>query len=240
MRVAIVIQARLDSQRLPKKILAEVDGLPMLAQLHKRMKASKRATAVIVACPVKDQAEIERATGLHCYGGPEQDLLTRLLGAAEMLEADMMVRVTGDCPLADPEMIDMGVGELWKAKNKGWCQDWEPRTYPDGLDYDIWRVDYLNYLDKKLKGDDREYFASWCLKNKEDNLAIINGQDLSRMLRLTVDYTEDLELVRNVYGQMDGAIWNANDIISYVLANPEVNAINAVHIGANNFGAKPE
>ena len=240
MRVAVVIQARLDSKRLPKKILEEVDGAPMLAQLHKRMKASKRATSVIVACPVKDQAEIEKATGLHCYGGPEEDLVSRLLGAAQMVEADMMVRITGDCALADPGMIDLGVGELYKAKNKGWAQNWNPRTYPDGLDYDIWRVDYLKYLDKKLTGKDREYFASWCAENKEDNVGVINGQDLSRMLRLTVDYPEDLELIRNIYTQMDGAIWNANDIIQYVMANPEVKAINAVHIGANNFGARPE
>ena len=211
----------------------------MLSQLHKRMKASKRATAVIVACPVKDQAEIEQATGLHCYGGPEEDLITRLMGAAQILEADMMVRVTADCPLSDPGMIDHGIGELWKAKNKGWCQDWAPRTYPDGLDYDIWRVDYLKYLDKKLTGKDREYFASWCAENKEDNVGVINGQDLSRMLRLTVDYEEDLALIRNIYTQMAGTIWNANEIIQYVMANPEVNALNAVHIGANNFGAKP-
>lgn len=234
-----MIQARLKSQRLPKKILAEVDGLPMLSQLHKRMKASKRATAVIVACPEWDLKEIESATGLHCYGGPEEDLVTRLLGAAEMAEADMMVRITADCPLSDPAMIDFGIGELYKAKNKGWAQNWAPRTYPDGLDYDIWKVDYLKYLDKKLTGKDREYFASWCAENKEDNIAVINGLDLSRMLRLTVDYEEDLTLIRNIYAQMDGAIWDANDIISYVLANPEVNAINSQHIGANNFGARP-
>lgn len=239
MRVAIIIQARLDSQRLPKKVLSEVEGLTMLEQLHKRMKASKRATAVVVACPVKDQAEIERETGLHCYGGPEQDLVARLLGAAQMVEADMMVRITADCPLADPGMIDLGIGELYKAKYKGWCQNWQPRTYPDGLDYDIWRVDYLKYLDKNLTGQDREYFASWCAENKEDNIAVINGQDLSRLCRLTVDYEEDLALVRNVYHEMAGSVWNANEIISYVLGNPDVNKLNSMHIGANNFGARP-
>jgi spore coat polysaccharide biosynthesis protein SpsF (cytidylyltransferase family) len=240
MRCAIVIQARLNSTRLPKKVLEVVDGWPMLTQLHRRVKTSKRATAVIVACPTQDLEEIEMKTGLNCYGGPEHDLITRLMGAVESVEADIMVRVTADCPLVDPGMIDNMIGLCHKAKNAGWALNWEPRKFPDGLDVDVWKVDYLKYLDKKLQGNDREYFASWCLRNHEPHMAFTNDEDHSRFARLTVDYPEDLELIRAVYAEMNGDNWSANQIMRWLSENPGIKALNAMHIGANNFGAKPE
>lgn len=229
-RALIAIQTRLSSTRLPRKCLSDLGGKPLIAQLFKRMQYSKEAHAIVIAAPVHDAEIIHDATGLPVYGGPEKDLLTRLTGAASEYECDILVRVTGDNPLTCPEMIDHGLKTLAMSPEVPLCQNWRPRTHPDGFDFDIWRMPFLSKLSDKLKDlDDREYFAQYCLDRQIDNTSIQCADNLSRY-RLTVDYPEDLELVRLIHAEMNGEQWGAGKLVSWLIAHPEEAKLNAHRI----------
>src|SRR5687767_15980090 len=103
MRVVIVIQARLGSARMPNKALANISGKPLIKQLCRRLRAVKGADDVVVACPQKDAGHFSRAIGTYPIVGPEEDVLTRMLIAAKETEADKIVKVGADCPLAPPD-----------------------------------------------------------------------------------------------------------------------------------------
>jgi spore coat polysaccharide biosynthesis protein SpsF len=230
-RVLIAIQARLSSSRLPRKVLADLGGKPLLAQMHRRLQTCKEAYAVVVACPLQDVEPISTACpGIPVYGGPEKDLLTRLVGCAEEYEADILVRATADCPLLPPEMIDHGLRMLAKHKETPLCQNWRPRTHPDGFDFDIWRMEFLSKLSDKLVDlDDREYFAQYCLDREIENTSIQSPDNLSRF-RLTVDYPEDLELVRLIHAEMGQKQWGAGKLVGWLMDHPEAVEINAKHV----------
>lgn len=215
----------------------------MLAQMHRRLQACKEAFAVVVACPIQDVKPIEQACpGIPVYGGPESDLLTRLLGCAEEYEAYTLVRVTADCPLVCPEMIDYGIQTLDKAQKRPpskqipLVQNWRPRTYPDGFDFDIWSVDFLSKLSESCDPKYREYFAQHCVDVNLNNSSIQNTQDLSKY-RVTVDYPEDLELVRLIWAAMGDENWGAELIVRWLASHPEECKINAKRIDGT-FGEK--
>jgi spore coat polysaccharide biosynthesis protein SpsF (cytidylyltransferase family) len=239
-RTVIAIQARLGSKRMPRKILADLGGMPMLQYMYNRLKGCKEAFAVVVACPVEDVKAIEQACpGVPVFGGPEEDLLTRLHNCADEYEAYTLVRVTADCPLVCPEMLDHGIQILDKKHNQEipLVQNWRPRTYPDGFDFDIWRVDFLAKISENMPAAQREYFAQWCLDHELSNSSIQNSMNLSHF-RLTVDYPEDLELVRKVVAAMGEEVWGAELIVRYLVTHPEDVEINKHRIDGK-FGAQP-
>jgi len=235
MRTVIAIQARLASTRLPRKILSDICGKPMLSQIVRRCRAVPNADAVAIACPEKDSEVIFRATGMFPITGPEDDCLSRLLNVADELEADKLVRVTGDCPLIPPDLIRAAIETATKDKALPLVQNWRPRTFPDGFDFEVWDVPLLRKLSMRLTSEkDREYFSLWALNNKLDNHSMRNqGTDFSRM-RFTVDYLEDLEVVRAIYEEMGDEVWGANLVVQWGMTHPEIMKKNAKHV--KDFG----
>ena len=135
--IVAVIQARMASTRLPGKVMADVCGLPLLSMVSDRVKLSKRVDRVVIATtdtpadePVVDFC---KAAGLNYFRGSEEDVLDRFYQAATIHNADVVVRVTADCPLIDPDVIDHVIDEF----NRVGC-DYAANciryTYPDGLD----------------------------------------------------------------------------------------------------------
>lgn len=241
MRTAVIIQARLTSRRFPRKILADVCGRPLLNQLHRRMAAVKplhkgHEHTTLVACPDKDELGIFAATGITPIPGPEKDILTRILTAAKVARAEKVVRVTGDCPLACPRLVEGMLGESYHSE-KPFTVNWKARRFPDGMDLEVYSVDFLEDLGKRLKGDDREWFASWCVQNlpAKETASIVNPMDLSRY-RLTVDYPADIEVIRKIYRAQGPDIWESADIVAYLEANPHIRRLNEQHI--SDFGAR--
>lgn len=240
---AIVIQARIASQRLPKKIFAALGGKTMLEQIMRRanaVKVSDLETPVIVSMPRSDARETYARTGINPHAEVEdaRDVLGRMLKTAQLVCADHLVRVTADCPFVCPRMIEAMLRDSYHSKAPV-LNNWMVRRFPDGMDLEVYAVPYLERLSARLTDIlDREWFATWIVKNDKAQVKpVVNGQDLSR-LRLTVDYEEDLALARKLYDAMGNEIWDAQSIVSYLLIHPALKKINAMHV--NTFGARPE
>ena len=234
MRTVIAIQARLSSSRLPNKALVDLNGKPLICQLLRRLRAVRNVDAVVVACPEKDAAAFWKATSVQPITGPEDDVLTRILNVADELEADKVVKVGADCPLVPPDGIEYGIK---LSSGQRLVQNWRPRMHPDGFDFDIWDVDYLRDLSMRLQGADREWFASWAAEHDGPGRWIPSNHDASR-IRLTVDYPEDLEVVRAIYKDMGDEIWGASLIFQWCLNNPQWVKLNQKHV--KDFGARPK
>lgn len=233
MRTVIAVQARLSSSRMPRKVLADLAGKPMISQIVRRCRAVENADAVAIACPDEDAEAIFRATGIYPIKGPEEDVLTRLLNVADELEANKLVRVTADCPLICPDLIRMGIEVATKDNALPLVQNWRPRTFPDGFDFEVWDVPTLKKLSMRLMDKDREWFALWAMDRKIDNHSIKNTTDLSP-LRLTVDYPEDLEVVRAIYEDMGDEVWGAELVTRWCVTHPDVMEKNQMRV--SNFG----
>lgn len=235
MRVVIAIQARLGSSRLPNKALVDLGGRPLICQLLRRLRAVRFADAVVVACPEKDASAFRAATSVHPITGPEEDVLTRILNVADQLEADKIVRVGADCPLVPPDGIEAGIKI---CENKNLVQNWKPRIWPDGFDFDIWDVGYLRQLSMKYTNGDREWFASKAAsENPGTHMRGQYRENLSKW-RLTVDYPEDLEVVRAIYEDMGSEVWGAGLVLQWCATHPREMKKNAHHV--KDFGARPK
>jgi spore coat polysaccharide biosynthesis protein SpsF (cytidylyltransferase family) len=236
MRAVVAVQARLSSSRLPRKVLVDVGGKPMLAQIVRRCKAT--TFPVYLSCPPEDAEDIGKAVpGVEIVPGPEKDILWRMLLVAARAKATHLVRVTGDCPLVPHDLIVRAAEEAEKSK-AACVQSWRPRTFPDGFDFEVWHVPFLVTLAAKLQGDDREWFASWCLDKGMPSIPITSaGENLSKM-RLTVDYPEDLEVIRAIYEDMGEEIWESGRVVSWCKMHPATMRKNQDRV--TDFGKRPE
>lgn len=229
-RTVVTIQARMGSSRLPGKVLADVAGRPMLQRVIERTATARRVDAVVVATtdsPADDPiANLCKSLGVACHRGSEHDVLGRILGAARAMGADIVVRVTADCPLLDGALIDECVEALGGVKEGSGAWDftcnrlpppWK-RTYPIGLDVECcWRSVLERAAIEAELPHQREHvmpyiyenakLSSRCADQTTDfgstgnlfNVLVLNlGEDLGGV-RWTVDVPEDLEVVRGIY-----------------------------------------
>lgn len=234
-KCVVVVQARLASKRLPKKILAKLGNSTVLEQIVRRCKAARTIEAVVVACPIGDDQEIFETTGIMPIPGSETDLIGRLTSAAIIAEPKVthFVRITADNPLVCPRMIEH---LSWNAMNSTAkvVTNWKKRTFPDGLDVDVWDIDWLTKQEVK----DREYFAQELIMSGNPTvMSVENPTDLSKKFRLTVDYAEDLDMVRKVYEAMGNEIWDSQHVISYIEQRPKLRQMNLKRIDGR-FGLK--
>ena len=199
--VLAVIQARTSSTRFPRKVLEDVHGLPMLArQIERVLRCGNIDKLVVVTSTnVEDDeiCEVAALAGADFWRGPLADVQARILGAADAHAADHVVRLTGDCPLTDPQVIDDTIA-LHLDNGADYTSNVEPPTFPDGLDVEVIRVSALREATNIAK-QSHEHVTTmlrWWPRWRRTNLT--NHVDLSH-LRWTVDYPKDLEKVRAIY-----------------------------------------
>lgn len=233
MRTVVAIQARLGSSRLPNKALVDLGGKPLIVQMLRRLKSIRGIHTVVVACPPQDAEKFRMATGEWPIIGPEEDVLTRILNVAKTFDADRIVRVGADCPLAPADGIEWA---LRRYPDERLVQNTVPRTYPDGFDFDIWHTSYLKELSSRLTGLDREWFVSCAIKSDRTCISVHAQNDLSRW-RLTVDYPEDVELLRKIYEDMGSEIWDSKRVLEWCARHPRDMKINQHRV--TDFGARP-
>jgi len=135
-----IVQARMGSTRLPGKVMKPINGVPMIEILLKRLAKSNRIDQVIVATSASEinQPLIDHVRGLSfvCELGSETDVLNRYVNAAKKHQADVVVRITGDCPLVDPVLVDDCIAAFF-AQGVDYLSNIDPPTYPDGLDIEV-------------------------------------------------------------------------------------------------------
>ena len=203
--ILAVVQARMSSTRLPGKVLAPIRGEPMILRQLERVRRARTLTKVMVATSAEPSdeplASLLASRGYPVHRGDLRDVLGRFAGAARSAgEPTHVVRLTADCPLIDPGLIDEAV-RLALASQTAYCGNAERRTYPDGLDVEVMTADALFAADAEATDAfDREHVTPFLRRQPERFAAahLVQPADQSEM-RWTVDTCADFTFARAVY-----------------------------------------
>lgn len=234
-RVVAVIQARMTSQRLPGKVLLPVLGRPMLELQVERVRRCAAVDAVVIATTTNladdPVADLAGRLGTGCHRGSESDVLGRVADAAGAAGAEVAVRLTGDCPLIDPDLLGQAIARLLTAEPPlDYVTNDPPRTWPIGLDVEVMRMAALRAAAREATSEyDRQHVTPF-LYSRPDRFRIDSircPEDLSAH-RWTLDERQDYELIRRIfealYPQKPDFTWR--DVIALLEVHPEWSEIN--------------
>lgn len=234
MRVVAIIQARMGSTRLSGKVLHSILDKPMLWHVVERVRRARQIHEVVVATTSReaDQVIVDlcQKYGWPCFRGSEEDILDRYYRTALNHQADVVVRVTSDCPLIDPGVVDQVVTTFLENQH---AFDYvsnalPPQTFPRGLDTEVFS---FAALERAWREDDnpawREHVTPYIYHHPEKFKlrAVVNDVDYSYM-RWTVDTIEDLTFVRKVYEHFGNSFFSWRDVIEVLEEHPEWLEIN--------------
>jgi spore coat polysaccharide biosynthesis protein SpsF (cytidylyltransferase family) len=232
-RVVAVLQARMSSTRLPGKVLKPILGLPMLARQLERLRRCAALDELVVATsdrpdddPVADLCAVE---GVACFRGSLNDVLDRFYQCAKAHGADHVVRLTGDCPLSDPRMVDELV-RFYLERDLDYAANCRPPTLPDGLDAEVFTFAALEAAWREADEPfAREHVVPFIIRRPE-RFRMGNWawpEDLSG-LRWTVDEPEDLAFVTLVYEALypDKPDFGFQDVLDLLQRRPELADLN--------------
>ncbi len=231
--IVAVIQARMGSRRLPGKSLAEIEGRPMLWHVIERVKRATLIDRVVVATstnPSDDAIEqMCRENDVPCYRGSENDVLDRFYLAARAEKASELVRITADCPLIDPEVIDRVVRRFQRG-DLDYASNAMVRSYPDGLDTEVFSFSALERAwHEACKTSEREHVTPY-LRSEKFRTANVESESASvyQHYRWTVDETKDLEFIRAVYRALrEKEKFGMKDVLDLIEKNPGLEKMNS-------------
>jgi len=228
-----IVQARTGSTRLPGKVLMDLCGAPMLLRQLQRLDHCSTLDALVVATSdlARDDslAGLLEAEGRDVFRGSEADVLGRYYRCAAARGADVVVRITGDCPLICPEVVDAVANAYLADGACDYASNIEPETYPDGLDTEVFPFRILELMWREATGDEREHVTPYVRLRPEvfRHCLVSHDPDLSWM-RWTVDEPRDLEFVRRVYTCLhrEGEVFGLEAILALLRKKPELLTVN--------------
>jgi glutamate-1-semialdehyde 2,1-aminomutase len=206
-KTVAIIQARMASTRLPDKVLKPVLGTPMIGLLIERLRRAHELDQIVLATsdtPADDRlAEFVQGIGVPVFRGSEHDVLDRYRAAALAAQADVIVRITGDCPLVDPQLVDAAVIAFRRAE-VDYASNVDPPSYPDGLDVEVFTMQALEAAwTQAREATQREHVTPYLRESGQFRVhRFHNETDLSGE-RWTVDEAEDLEVIRAVFSHFN-------------------------------------
>jgi spore coat polysaccharide biosynthesis protein SpsF len=232
MKVVAIIQARMGSTRLPGKVVRDIGGRSMLARVVRRTQRTTQLHEVVVATTGETADDIIvaecRKLSVPCFRGEEQDVLDRYYQAAHAFQADAVVRITSDCPLIDPEVVDKVVLAFLSVQ-PDYASNTLVRTYPRGLDTEAMTLHALECAWQRASETYQRVHVTPYLYQHPDQFKLVsvtNDQDLSAF-RWTVDTVEDLEFVRNVYGKLgDDGAFSWTSVLALLARGPQLTEVN--------------
>jgi len=232
-RAVAFVQARMTSSRLPGKVLETIGGLPSIIFMVKRLRRARTLDEIVVVTsddPTDDKlvAAVSHAD-IAVYRGALQDVLSRFQGALDEYPASEVVRVTGDCPLLDPAVVD-AVVTLRRQTGADYASNVEPPTFPDGMDVEVFTASLLREANAAAcLPSEREHVTPW-MRRPESPLRRANLTAIADLsgLRLTVDYPDDLRLVRELVRRSPGLTCELDlfDILRLLQADPSLVELN--------------
>lgn len=243
-KIAAIVQARIGSTRLPGKILKELSGKPVLWHVVNRLSYSKLCNKIVVATttePEDDKVEYFCAeNNFPYYRGSSDNVLSRYYEAAKIFGSDIIIRITSDCPLIDPDIIDKMLEQFISEKsNIDYMSNVFTRTFPRGLDTEIFTFDALEKsFSNAVNQNELEHVTPYIYQHPEifkiKNFA--NNKDLS-FHRWTVDTVEDFKLINSIYENLyiPEKIFLLNDILKLFDKHPELIKINQ-NVKQKNLG----
>lgn len=241
MKLVALVQARMGSTRLPGKALKDIHGRTMLARVVRRALRSALIDKLVVATTEKeaDDAIVSEcdSLGISCFRGSEDDVLDRYYQAARTFSADSIVRITSDCPLIDPEIIDR-VMQAFLDNGPDYASNIIKSTYPRGLDVEVFTFDALEKAWYEASADFQHVHVTPYIYQhpKQFRILSVSGdEDLSRH-RWTVDTREDLALIQAVYAKINrDDLFSWRDVLELFNREPNLAEVNR-HIRQKTLG----
>ena len=240
MKVLAIIQARMSSERLPQKVLKEINGKPMLMHIIDRIKRSKYIDEIVVATTTQAMDDmIEEALcnyGVGLYRGNIYNVLDRFYQCAKKYGAQYIVRLTADNPLIDVDLIDKGISQLVMDGNN---YDYVAlkEGYPLGLGVEVFTFGALKECyENATQSYEKEHVTPYIYCHEDRfNIKYISNKDDYSELRLTCDTPEDFELIKNIYSYFgEKKYFSMSEIVEYIKRHPELMNINK-EIRQKNF-----
>jgi len=239
--IAAIIQARMGSSRFPEKILKEVAGKPLLVHLVNRLSDIHAISKVIIATTTEPRdnviADFCAQHHILCFRGSENDVLDRHYHAAKKFNVDVIVRITSDCPIFDPDVTNRIIKTFLEG-TYDYVSNNHPATFPDGLDTEVFSFEALERAWKNAtKQIEREHVTPyiWDQPQKFRVGNVTNTEDLSMKERWTIDYEEDYHFLKAVYEHFlpDNPHFRMQDVLNLLQERPEIRTINQKYAGVN-------
>lgn len=235
LKVAVVVEARMTSSRLPGKVLMPAAGIPLLQILIERLQQVERIDQIIVATTVNDTDEpivelVNLLEGVQIHRGSEDDVLDRVCSALKKYKVDVCVEITGDCPLIDPDLINEALSAFadHQPDTVYLSNSWPHQAVPAGLDIQVFKAAALYQLDSETNDpEDREHVSYGFYRPESNNRwkplfikhpAAADGTELI----VTLDYEDDYKLIRAIHEALSPADYRVGDIINWIQRNPEL------------------
>ena len=236
MKTLAIVQARMTSTRLPRKVIKPVGGLPMIVFQLKRISISTSIDKVIVATsdhPSDDQlASLIESEGYCVFRGPLEDVLARFHSCCKAENPEVVIRLTGDCPLTDPHLIDEMVSEFYTGS---WdylanCADEDNLSVPDGFDIEIFKADLLDRAVNEAKlPSEREHVTPWFRRpDSALNWSHYIHKTIRPYYRVTVDESTDFDVVCRIVDSFDheNGFLGVDEVVRFLNDNPSIASIN--------------
>ncbi len=227
MKIAAIVQARMGSSRFPGKVMKLIQDMPMIEILIKRLSKSKLIHQIIVATSRNDEntplINHLESMNIECEIGSEEDVLSRYYNAAKKNQVDVVVRITGDCPLVDADLVDRCIKEFID-KDVSYVSNVSPCTFPDGLDIEVFSFEALEdaFLNNTLSTE-KEHVTPYIINSdnyKKSNIK--HSKDLSKS-RWTVDEIIDFEVIKEVFNYFSPNVYFSwEEVVKLETENPDI------------------
>ena len=243
MKILTVIQARMSSTRLPRKVMLPILGKPLLIRMIERVGTAELIGKIVVATstnPEDDKIEeLCMENNISCFRGHLTDLLDRHYQTGKSFGADAVVKIPSDCPLIDPQIIDRVLKFYIDNPDKyDFVSNLHPATYPDGNDVEVMS---FNALEKAWKESnkqlEREHTTPYFWENPDKfrigNVVWETGMDYSTTHRWTIDFEADYQFIKKVYEELykNNSVFGLYDILKLLQENPDIAEINQQYLG---------
>jgi glutamate-1-semialdehyde aminotransferase/spore coat polysaccharide biosynthesis protein SpsF (cytidylyltransferase family) len=238
--IAAIVQARMSSTRLPGKVLADVVGHPMLWHVIRRLRRARLLDQIVIATSQGSAddaiARFCEQEGVCCFRGSENDVLDRYYRAARACSADVVVRITADCPLLDAAVVDKVVHRFLDG-GYDYVSNAMRYTYPDGLDTEVFSFSALERAWRgAVKPSEREHVTPYLRAWKFRICNVENEEVLPPNLRWTVDEPADLEFIRRVFAAFAGAeYFGMKEVLNFLNQHAAVQALNSSVISNEGY-----
>jgi glutamate-1-semialdehyde 2,1-aminomutase len=197
--ILAIVQARMGSTRFPGKVMEPVCGKPLIEILFHRLSLSKKIDKIILATSIKKEndtlSEFIEKLGFEVFRGSENDVLDRYYQTSKLHSPKTVLRITGDCPLIDPKIVDKSINQF-EQEQVDYLNNTTPPTYPDGMDVEIFNFETLREAWKKAGlSHDREHVSPYIRNNDKFSKSYLINDNNYGHVRLTVDEPEDLKVI---------------------------------------------
>jgi len=235
MKTIATIEARMTSTRLPGKVLMPAVGKPMLELMIERLRWAPSIEEIVVATTVNAADDpivaLAERLGAGVWRGSEEDVLSRVLGAAQHYQADVIVETTGDCPLIDPEIVEACI-QAYRSSGVDYLSNILERSYPIGMDTQVFSTAVLaDVAERTQDPQDHEHVSLFIYRHPElyslKNLKA-PPSETDPELRLTLDTAEDYQLICAVFAALypRHRDFSLGEILAFLAGRPELRMLN--------------